>query len=57
MIYLHLIWAALFRRKSRTFLTLVSIFASFWLFGMLDATCAAFLAGARVAVLARLTTS
>ena len=37
MKYLHLIWAALFRRKTRTFLTLVSIVAAFLLFGMLDA--------------------
>ncbi|MEO5811198.1 MAG: FtsX-like permease family protein [Rhodanobacter sp.] len=36
MKYLHLIWAALFRRKTRTFLTLVSILAAFLLFGMLD---------------------
>src|SRR5688572_32714145 len=37
MKYLHLIWAALFRRKSRTILTLVSIVAAFLLFGLLDA--------------------
>ncbi len=37
MKYLHLVWAALFRRKTRTFLTLVSIIAAFLLFGMLDA--------------------
>ena len=37
MKYLHLIWAALFRRKARTILTLVSIIAAFLLFGMLDA--------------------
>jgi putative ABC transport system permease protein len=37
MKYLHLIWAALFRRKARTILTLVSIVAAFLLFGMLDA--------------------
>ena len=37
MKYFHLIWAALFRRKTRTFLTLVSITAAFLLFGMLDA--------------------
>jgi putative ABC transport system permease protein len=36
MKYLHLIWAALFRRKTRTFLTLVSILTAFLLFGMLD---------------------
>ena len=37
MKYLHLIWAALFRRKLRTFLTLVSIITAFLLFGLLDA--------------------
>jgi len=37
MKYFHLIWAALFRRKTRTVLTLVSIIAAFLLFGMLDA--------------------
>jgi len=34
--YLHLIWAELFRRKTRTILTLVSILAAFLLFGMLN---------------------
>ena len=37
MKYLHLIWAALFRRKLRTVLTLVSIITAFLLFGLLDA--------------------
>ena len=36
MKYLHLVWAALFRRKARTFLTLASIMAAFLLFGLLD---------------------
>ncbi|HET6629908.1 MAG TPA: ABC transporter permease [Woeseiaceae bacterium] len=36
MKYLHLIKAALFRRKGRTILTLISITAAFLLFGMLD---------------------
>jgi putative ABC transport system permease protein len=36
MKYLHLIWAALFRRKTRTIFTLVSVLAAFLLFGMLD---------------------
>jgi putative ABC transport system permease protein len=40
--YLHLIWASLFRRKTRTFLTLVSIIAAFLLFGMLDAVRTSF---------------
>ena len=42
MKYLHLIWAALFRRKARTILTLVSIIAAFLLFGMLDAVRSGF---------------
>jgi putative ABC transport system permease protein len=42
MKYLHLIWAALFRRKARTILTLVSIVAAFLLFGMLDAVRTSF---------------
>jgi putative ABC transport system permease protein len=42
MKYLHLIWAALFRRKTRTLLTLVSIIAAFLLFGLLDAVRASF---------------
>ena len=37
MKYLHLVWASLFRRKTRTLLTLVSIVAAFLLFGLLDA--------------------
>jgi putative ABC transport system permease protein len=40
--YLHLIWAALFRRKTRTVLTLVSIVAAFLLFGLLDAVRTSF---------------
>ena len=42
MKYLHLVWAALFRRKARTILTLVSIAAAFLLFGMLDAVRTSF---------------
>src|SRR5579862_3550173 len=42
MKYLHLVWAALFRRKTRTILTLVSIVAAFLLFGMLDAVRTSF---------------
>lgn len=37
MKYIHLVWAALIRRKLRTFFTLVSIVTSFLLFGLLDA--------------------
>lgn len=42
MKYLHLVWAALFRRKTRTLLTLVSIIAAFLLFGLLDAVRTSF---------------
>jgi putative ABC transport system permease protein len=57
MKYLHLIWAALFRRKARTFFTLISILAAFLLFGMLDATRAAFSSGDTVIGVDRLITS
>ncbi len=58
MKYLHLIWAALFRRKTRTFLTLVSIIAAFLLFGMLDAVRTAFDSGGQsIAGVDRLVTS
>ena len=42
MKYLHLIWAALFRRKTRTVLTVMSIITAFLLFGMLDAVRTSF---------------
>ena len=42
MKYLHLVWAALFRRKTRTLLTLVSILAAFLLFGLLDGVRSSF---------------
>ena len=45
MKYFHLIWAALFRRTSRTALILVSIVAAFLLFGMLDVVREAFSTG------------
>lgn len=57
MKYMHLIWAALFRRKTRTFFTLVSILAAFLLFGMLDATRAAFSSGGSVIGVDRLITT
>lgn len=58
MKYLHLIWAALFRRKTRTLLTLVSIIAAFLLFGMLDAVRTAFDSGSQsIAGVDRLITS
>ena len=49
MKYLHLIWAALFRSKTRTLLTLMSVIAAFLLFGMLDAVRVAFNSGGQVA--------
>ena len=49
MKYLHLIWAALFRSKTRTLLTLLSVVAAFLLFGMLDSVRVAFNAGGSVA--------
>jgi putative ABC transport system permease protein len=42
MKYLHLIWAALFRRKARTIFTLLSVMAAFLLFGLLDSVRTAF---------------
>lgn len=42
MKYLHLIWASLYRRKVRTFLTLLSIVAAFLLFGLLDSVRSTF---------------
>jgi len=42
MKYLHLVWASLFRKKTRTFLTLLSIIAAFLLFGLLDAVQTSF---------------
>jgi putative ABC transport system permease protein len=58
MKYLHLIWAALFRRKTRTFLTLVSILAAFLLFGMLDGVRTSFAnAGKSAAGASRLQTA
>jgi len=40
--YLHLIWAALMRRKARTLFTLLSVLAAFLLFGLLDSVHNAF---------------
>ena len=49
MKYMHLIWAALFRSKTRTLLTLLSVVAAFLLFGMLDSVRVAFNSGGSVA--------
>jgi putative ABC transport system permease protein len=40
--YFHLVWAALFRRKTRTLFTLLSVLAAFLLFGLLDSVRMAF---------------
>jgi putative ABC transport system permease protein len=40
--YFHLIWGALFRRKTRTIFTLLSVLAAFLLFGLLDSVRSAF---------------
>jgi len=57
MKYLHLIWAALFRSKTRTFLTLLSVIAAFLLFGMLDSVRVAFNSSANVEGYDRLITT
>jgi putative ABC transport system permease protein len=55
--YLHLILAALFRRKVRTIFTLLSVLAAFLLFGLLDSVRSAFAtAGANIAGVDRLVT-
>ena len=56
MKYLHLIWAALFRSKIRTLLTLLSVVAAFLLFGMLDSVRVAFNSGGDVAGANRMVT-
>jgi putative ABC transport system permease protein len=57
MKYLHLIWAALFRSKTRTFLTLLSVVTAFLLFGMLDSVRVAFNSSANVEGYDRLITT
>jgi len=57
MKYLHLIWAALFRSKTRTFLTLLSVITAFFLFGMLDSVRVAFNSGGEVTGANRMITS
>ena len=57
MKYLNLIWAALFRRKTRTLFTLLSVLAAFLLFGLLNSVREAFAsAGHSVAGASRLIT-
>jgi len=55
--YLPLLWAGLFRRKTRTILTLLSIVVAFLLFGMLRAVQTAFESGADAADAKRLLTT
>ncbi|HMM66403.1 MAG TPA: ABC transporter permease [Dokdonella sp.] len=57
MKYFHLIWAALFRRKTRTMLTLLSVLAAFLLFGLLDGVRVAFNAGSDAAGVDRMVVS
>ena len=57
MKYFHLVWAALFRRKTRTILTLLSVLAAFLLFGMLDAVRVAFNSGGDAAGVDRMVVS
>lgn len=58
MKYLHLVWSALFRRKTRTVFTLISVIAAFLLFGLLDSVRNAFTgAGLSVAGAGRLITT
>ncbi|HVS75582.1 MAG TPA: FtsX-like permease family protein [Steroidobacteraceae bacterium] len=57
MKYLHLVWSALFRRKTRTLFTIFSVIAAFLLFGLLDSVRGAFAnAGHSVAGASRLIT-
>jgi putative ABC transport system permease protein len=44
--YLQLVWAAMFRRKTRTIFTLISVLAAFLLFGLLDSVRSAFASAA-----------
>jgi len=55
--YLPLLWAGLFRRKTRTILTLLSIVVAFLLFGLLQAVQVAFESGADAADAKRLLTT
>ncbi len=55
--YLPLLWAGLFRKKTRTILTLLSIVVAFALFGLLQAVKVAFESGADAADAKRLLTT
>lgn len=54
MKYLSLVWRNLFRKKTRTFFTFMTIFVSFLLFSFLMATRAAFSMGVEIASAERL---
>ena len=54
MKYLHLLFAALFRKKTRTVLTLLSVTAAFALFGLLDTVRVAFSAPETISGIDRL---
>jgi putative ABC transport system permease protein len=57
MKYLPLLWAGLFRKKTRTILTLLSVCVAFLLFGLLQAVTMAFESGADSADAKRLLTT
>ena len=57
MRYLPLLWAGLFRKKTRTILTLLSVGVAFLLFGLLHAVTVAFESGADSADAKRLLTT
>ena len=57
MRYLPLLWAGLFRKKTRTVLTLLSVVVAFALFGLLQAVQVAFESGADAADAKRLLTT
>ncbi|WP_312738068.1 ABC transporter permease [Stenotrophomonas sp.] len=57
MKYFSLVWAQLFRSRTRTMLTLLSVVAAFLLFGMLDSVRVAFNSGGSVEGANRLVTA
>lgn len=57
MKYFSLVWAQLFRSRTRTLLTLLSVVAAFLLFGMLDSVRVAFSSGGSVEGANRLVTA
>ena len=57
MKYLPLLWAQLFRKRTRTILTLLSVLIAFLLFGLLHAVQMAFESGADAADARRLLTT